>query len=55
MRRVGADDDGDCVEHIWELDELHLTLDGADQWLVCTRCGTVTLEGAGQERSALPD
>jgi hypothetical protein len=52
---MGADDDADCVEHIWVLDELHLSLDGAAQGLVCTRCAAVTFEGAGQGRSALPD
>lgn len=51
---MGVDDDADCVEHVWELGELNLTLDGADQGLVCTRCGAVTLEGAGQGRSELP-
>lgn len=36
---MGADDDGDCVEHVWQLKEIHLTATGADQVQVCARCG----------------
>lgn len=33
------DDDTDCVEHVWGLEELNLTLDGAEMVSVCVRCG----------------
>jgi len=40
------DDDADCVEHVWTLDEAHLTLRGADVVSVCQRpgCGAVRYE-----------
>lgn len=37
---MGRDDDGDCVEHVWVLKGLHLSLErGAEQEKVCERCG----------------
>lgn len=38
------DDDADCVEHDWQLEELHLTLDGAAMGLRCARCGAISYE-----------
>jgi hypothetical protein len=37
---VGADDDTDCVEHVYDLEQVHLAAGGADVVKVCTRCGT---------------
>lgn len=38
---MGADDDTDCVEHVWVLAELRLSVDaGAEQGKVCARCET---------------
>lgn len=36
---MGDDDDQDCVEHVWVLDELHLTLDHSGVGERCQRCG----------------
>lgn len=42
---MGDDDDADCLEHVWQLTHLHLSLArGAEQGKVCTRCGAVTYE-----------
>lgn len=38
---MSADDDGDCVEHVWVLDEAYFTLKGAEQVYRCTRCAAV--------------
>jgi hypothetical protein len=39
---MGADDDGDCVEHVWQLDELHLSIArGAELTESCVRCPAV--------------
>ena len=43
---MGADDDADCVEHVWELRQLHLTLDHAGQAYECSRCGAVRYDDA---------
>jgi hypothetical protein len=38
---VGVDDDADCVEHVWELQGIHLSLvRGVEQEEACVRCGT---------------
>ncbi|GAB2762497.1 hypothetical protein [Nocardioides pakistanensis] len=41
---MGMDDDADCVEHVWGLAELHLTLRGAEMVSTCERCGAVSYE-----------
>lgn len=42
---MGADDDADCVEHVWVLAGLHLSIErGAEQTKRCERCGAVTYE-----------
>jgi uncharacterized protein YcbX len=48
---VGADDDADCVEHVYDLDEIHLGGAGADVVKSCTRCGapTYVADRPGQE------
>lgn len=47
---MGSDDDADCPGHIWELRELHLTLDHAGQANVCTRCGAIRYDDAQDAR-----
>ncbi len=37
---MSIDDDGDCVEHAFELDQVHVTSRGADRVEVCLHCGT---------------
>lgn len=44
---VGLDDDAECVDHVWQLEELHLTLDGAAMASTCARCGAVSYEPSG--------
>lgn len=39
---MGADDDATCVEHVWELDEVNLSLRGAETAWRCTRCQAVS-------------
>lgn len=34
-----ADDDADCVEHVWAMSQLHLTVGQSGAGYVCTRCG----------------
>lgn len=38
---MGADDDADCVEHVWVLAELHLTLIHTGAAQNCSRCGAI--------------
>lgn len=38
------DDDADCVEHVWDLAEVDLSLDGAEMASRCVRCGAVSYE-----------
>jgi hypothetical protein len=39
---LSADDDADCVEHVWGLSGLHLSLErGAEQEEACDRCGAL--------------
>jgi hypothetical protein len=53
---VGADDDRNCV-HDWQLVEVLLEPNAADQVSACTRCGATGIEtGQGRRvRPALPD
>jgi hypothetical protein len=47
VRTVGIDDGG-CVtpgvDHVWALEEINLTLAGADRASVCARCGAPAYE-----------
>lgn len=36
---MGADDDGNCVEHVYDLAQVHLMAGGVDVVKTCTRCG----------------
>ena len=48
------DDDGDCAEHVWVVDQLHLHSAGADEARHCARCGAVTYDGGtGQAATRL--
>lgn len=52
---MGADDSNDargepgaCPGHEWVLSHLHLEVEGAQRWLVCRWCGTLTVDdGSG--------
>lgn len=48
MRWVGADDDADCVEHVYGLVQLHPTSAGMQRVKVCGRCGAIAYESGGQ-------
>lgn len=37
------DDDSDCVEHVWELQELRPSSKGMDRVSQCTRCPAVSV------------
>lgn len=53
---MGADDDADCVEHVWGLVEVMLTSRGAEMASTCDRCGAVSYEpsqAAARVRPAL--
>lgn len=39
------DDDADCGEHVWQLDEVHLAASGTGMGRVCGRCGGVAYDG----------
>lgn len=41
---MSADDDADCVEHVWELTDVVIGRRGADQASVCLRCGAPRYE-----------
>lgn len=51
---MGADDDADCVEHVWELRELGLRRRRMDVTSVCARCGAVRYEPAQATDRARP-
>lgn len=39
---MGSDDDSDCLEHLWVLDGLHLSMGrGAERTEHCARCPAV--------------
>ena len=42
---MGADDDADCVEHVWKLTGATFADDGAHLDYACTRCDAVMVEG----------
>ena len=48
------DDDADCVEHVFELVELHLTVGGTQETRVCTRCGAPAVVTDQEARAARP-
>lgn len=39
MSTLGADDDADCVEHLWQMQGVTLADDGAHTDYECLRCG----------------
>lgn len=41
---MGADDDADCVEHVWVLAEIGESHGQLDMASVCQRCGAVDYE-----------
>lgn len=45
---MGADDDADCVEHVWVLTGATFALDGAHLEYACERCGAVMVEGPAE-------
>lgn len=47
---MGADDDTDCVEHLWGLSELVLTMNGAEMISTCLRCEAISYEGSRAQR-----
>jgi hypothetical protein len=52
---MGADDDADCVEHIWVLGEVSVSGRGADTASTCARCGVPRYEpGQAALRDARP-
>ena len=44
---MGADDDADCVEHVWRLTEVTLATDGSHTAYVCVRCAATTVVPPG--------
>lgn len=42
---MAADDDVDCVEHVWQLSGVTLARDGAHEDYRCTRCPAVMVVG----------
>lgn len=42
---MGLDDDKDCVEHVFVLEQLHPTTSGMQRVKVCERCGTPAYDG----------
>lgn len=51
---MGADDDADCVEHVWELTEIGLHRRALDMGFECGRCGTPRYEPGQAARAARP-
>ena len=47
---MGQDDDADCVEHVWVVDEVHVTGTGAETAWVCSRCGASRYDGSQAAR-----
>jgi hypothetical protein len=45
---MGADDDADCVEHVWKLGGATLAGDGAHTDYECVRCGALLAVGPGE-------
>ena len=43
---MGQDDDADCVEHVWQLTEVTLSMPGASMTSTCVRCGAERVEPA---------
>jgi hypothetical protein len=41
---VAADDDADCVEHVWVIRGMTLAGDGTHTDYECARCGAVMVE-----------
>jgi hypothetical protein len=47
---VGRDDDGACVEHVWQLTGVVLQLPGSLSTYECVRCGAVLPVDAGEPK-----
>lgn len=41
---MSADDDADCVEHVWLMQGVTLTMAGSQIDSECTRCGALMVE-----------
>lgn len=44
---MGVDDDQDCVEHLWRLDDVAFEADGSWSTYVCERCTSFLAVGPG--------
>lgn len=44
---MGADDDADCTEHVWRLDEVAFLDDGSWSKYQCGRCDGLLMVGPG--------
>lgn len=51
---MAADDDSECVEHVWEMAEFRLSWSGAAVAETCGRCGAVSYEPEGENIPRLP-
>jgi hypothetical protein len=51
---MGADDDRDCVEHLWVLQGVTLTMAGAQADYECSRCGAVSVVTGDQMTGRVP-
>ncbi len=40
---MGADDDADCIEHVWVLQGVTFALDGATMDYACSRCEAIVV------------
>ncbi|WP_435744923.1 hypothetical protein [Nocardioides sp. SYSU DS0663] len=51
---MGADNDADCVEHVWVLTEIGMNGRALDTTSECGRCGTPRYEPGQAARDARP-
>ena len=51
---MSADDDSDCIEHVWVLSEVVCTFRGTEEVHTCRRCGALRYrEGSGRKNTRL--
>lgn len=46
---MGADDDADCAEHDWVLQQMQVDASGARMVHECVDCGALSYEPSGQD------
>ncbi len=51
---MGADDDADCFEHIWVLEEVIIGSRSAEMVSTCRRCGAISYEPSGSANPNRP-